>query len=217
MSSHQRPRNLSTYLNTSRQTIIEMLNLRGFDTSNLMQFSAANSNMDTMLEPIKLSNGSEYIEIHYELTSTRTNHKNLSKKVQQIMEKTDPKNIKKDFTIIFLVSDTMTPSVKEAVRVLANKYKVYIQVFPIKTLMYNVTKHNFVPEHIRIKKDEYSSYLEDFLDSHHINSLENLPKILESDPVAMFIGLRPGELAKIIRPSTSAGQHIVYRYCVQDK
>ena len=83
--------------------------------------------------------------------------------------------------------------------------------------MYNVTKHNFVPEHIRIKKEEYSLYLNDFLDSLHIDSLDNLPKILESDPVAMFIGLRPGELAKIIRPSTSAGKHIVYRYCVQDK
>ena len=30
----------------------------------------------------------------------------------------------------------------------------------------------------------------------------------------MFIGLRPGEMCKIIRPSMSAGEHIVYRYCV---
>ena len=83
--------------------------------------------------------------------------------------------------------------------------------------MYNCTKHKSVPQHIRITKDEYEVYLQDFLDSLHIESLENLPKIFDTDPVAMFIGLRPGEMCKIIRPSMSAGEHIVYRYCVSDK
>ena len=42
-----------------------------------------------------------------------------------------------------------------------------------------------------------------------------IPHILESDPVAMFIGLRPGDVCKITRPSQSAGKIIVYRLCVR--
>ena len=125
------------------------------------------------------------------------------------------KNKDKKLTIIFLVCDGTTPSVKEAVRMLTKKFNVFIQIFPIRNLMYNVTKHSNVPKHIRIPMRDFESFgLEDFLDSLHINSLTKLPKILESDPVAMFIGLQPGELCKIIRPSQSAGQHFVYRYCV---
>ena len=119
--------------------------------------------------------------------------------------------------IIVIVCDNLTPSVKEAVRLLNENHSIFVQVFPIRNLMYNVIKHQTVPEHIRIKKADYQVYLDDFLAAHHINTLDNLPKILDSDPVSMFIGLRPGEICKIIRPSISAGKHIVYRYCVADK
>ena len=212
-SVYQRTRHLSTYLNTSRSTILEMLETRGYNIDDYKNFVPSISNIETM-QPIIVSKSNEIVEVHYELTSTRTNHKNVSKKVQSIMDSKNENDKKKDITIIFLVSDSMTPSVKEAVRNLTNKYAIFIQVFPIRTLMYNVTKHKMVPSHIRIPKSEYKLFVDDLLDSLHIDTLEKLPKILESDPVAMFIGLRSGELCKIIRPSVSAGQHIVYRYCV---
>tara|TARA_Y100000748_G_scaffold284463_1_gene266265 strand:- start:2895 stop:3536 length:642 start_codon:yes stop_codon:yes gene_type:complete len=212
MSAYQRTRHLSTYLNTSRKTIIEMLENRGYDMTHHKSFEPAYSNNSSM-DPIIVSNDKEVVEVHYELTSTRTNHKNVSKKVNQIVEKRTDEDKKKALTIIFLVSDSMTPSVKEAIRVLTNKLGIFIQVFPIRTLMYNITKHQNVPEHIRIPKSEYSKYVDDLLDSLHIESLDKLPKILDTDPVAMFIGMRPGDLCKITRPSLSAGVHIVYRYC----
>ncbi len=212
MSAYQRTRHLSTYLNTSRKTIIEMLENRGYDMTHHKSFEPAYSNNGSM-DPIIVSNDKEVIEVHYELTSTRTNHKNVSKKVNQIVEKRKEEDKKKALTIIFLVSDSMTPSVKEAIRVLTIKFGIFIQVFPIRTLMYNITKHQNVPEHIRIPKSEYSKYVDDLLDSLHIESLDKLPKILDTDPVAMFIGMRPGDLCKITRPSLSAGVHTVYRYC----
>lgn len=215
MSSQNRIRHLSTYLNTSRNTILEMLKQRGYDVTEHMTFSPSLNN-DKNMETIKIKKDNELIEVHYELTSTRTNHKILTKRVQEIILNFDEDDKSKDITIIFIVSDLMTPSVREAIKILMSKHKIFIQVFPIRTLMYVITNHNIVPKHIRIKQDEFKEWIDDFMDSLHINSLENLPKILDSDPVAMFIGLRQGELCKIIRPSISAGQHIVYRYCVQD-
>ena len=215
MSTQNRTRHLSTYLNTSRKTILEMLKQRGYDITEHMTFSPS-LNDEKNMEAIKIKKDNELVEVHYELTNTRTNHKNLTKRVQEILLNLDEEEKSKDLTIIFLVSDAMTPSVREAIKILMNKHKIFIQVFPIRTLMYVITDHSIVPKHIRIKQVEYKDWVEDFMESLHINSLENLPKILDTDPVAMFIGLRPGELCKIIRPSISAGQHIVYRYCVQD-
>lgn len=211
-------RHLSTYLNKTRCILTEMLEIRGYDISSISSFDTFRSidNLDSM--SIDMSkNGMESIQVHYEVDSTRTNHKKLTKRIEDIINKLPSIDKSKDLTIIFIVRDGMTPSVKEAIRLLSDKYGVFIQIFPIRNLMYNCTKHKSVPEHIRIPKSEYEGYLEDFLHSLHIESLNNLPKILDTDPVAMFIGLRPGEMCKIIRPSMSAGKHIVYRYCVSDK
>tara|TARA_Y100000389_G_C17470062_1_gene529557 strand:- start:4039 stop:4611 length:573 start_codon:yes stop_codon:yes gene_type:complete len=189
-----------------------MLELRGFDVSNYKTFGPISMDENNSLAPIKVENETNILELHYDITSTRTNHKNLSKKVNQILENF---KTKKDFTLIFLTLDTMTPSVKDALRTLIKKYKIYIQIFPIRTLMYNITHHKSVPKHERYTESEYSKWIKEFMEELHINTLDNLPKILDSDPVAMFIGLRPGELCKIIRPSLSAGKHTVWRYCVQ--
>ena len=208
-------RHLSTYLNKTRCILTEMLEYRGYDISNISPFTTFTGTDKLDKLSINLSkNGKELIQVHYEVESTRTNHKKLTKRIEDIISKLESPEKSKDLTIIFLVRDGMTPSVKEAIRLLSEKYGVFIQIFPIRNLMYNCTKHRSVPQHIRITKTEYEVYLQDFLDSLHIESLENLPKIFDTDPVAMFIGLRPGEMCKIIRPSMSAGEHIVYRYCV---
>ena len=43
---------------------------------------------------------------------------------------------------------------------------------------------------------------------------DKFPKILQSDPQAVWIGAMPGSLIRIHRPSETACVAIVYRYCV---
>tara|TARA_B100001250_G_scaffold180133_1_gene154845 strand:- start:4005 stop:4661 length:657 start_codon:yes stop_codon:yes gene_type:complete len=214
-------RHLTTLVDESRPILIKMLEKRGFDVSKFGTFSPNTriDNLDSMsIKTCGVKNKNQIIQVHYEIVSSRTNHKKLTKIIDDIVNKLSDTDKKKDLTLIFIVRDCMTPSVKEAVRSLQNKYNIFIQIFPIRSLTYDVTKHSVVPEHIRIPVSDFESFgIEDFLDSLHIQSLEKLPIILDNDPQAMFIGLRPGELCKIIRPSMSAGKLISYRYCLTAK
>jgi len=88
-----------------------------------------------------------------------------------------------------------------------NKY--YTQIFEISKLIINIMEHEFVPEHTIISKDEKQKLLERF----DIATFTQLPIILKSDPVAKFIGMRRGDVCKIIRPSETSGRYEMYRYC----
>ncbi len=208
---------LTNCINTSRTTILEMLQLRGYDISSISNnlLITNETDQDKLAIKVKNEDANEITHVYYNISNTRTNHKKLSSKVESIMKAINEENKKRntEINIIFIVLDVITPSVREAIKILNKKYNIYMQVFPIKQLMFNVTKHRIVPEHIRIKK---LANVKDFLQSLHIDTLDKLPKILSSDPVAMFIGLRPGELCRVIRPSQSAGIHNVYRYCISE-
>jgi DNA-directed RNA polymerase subunit H (RpoH/RPB5) len=49
---------------------------------------------------------------------------------------------------------------------------------------------------------------------YHIDEDEQFPTISRFDPVAQAIGLRPGELCEIVRPSKTAITTLYYRMCV---
>lgn len=54
----------------------------------------------------------------------------------------------------------------------------------------------------------------EFLKQNKIKSVANLPLIkFHEDMVARIMGLLPGDIVKITRPSPSAGEYITYRLC----
>ena len=66
-----------------------------------------------------------------------------------------------------------------------------------------------VPPHKIINDDEKKKLFEDY----NIKSDANLPEIDRFDPVAMLIGLRPGKIVEITRPSRSSISSKYYRLC----
>ena len=92
---------------------------------------------------------------------------------------------------------------------LEQKHFRNIYIFDIKSLMFNILKHEFIPEHEVIRdKDEISKIFEDN------NCDENkLPIILSNDPVAKLKLCVPGDIVKITRTNKTAGKYIYYRIC----
>jgi len=72
-------------------------------------------------------------------------------------------------------------------------------------------EHELVPKHtILLKRD-----VEVLLKKYQIKPYQ-LPSIRVSDPAVIAIGAKPGDILKIIRMSSTAGETVVYRHVVED-
>jgi DNA-directed RNA polymerase subunit H len=73
-----------------------------------------------------------------------------------------------------------------------------------------IMSHKLVPFHIIISDKERDELLQkiDF-------TPDQLPKILNTDPVSVSIGAQPGQIIKIIRKSHTAKEAVAYRLVVE--
>ena len=79
-----------------------------------------------------------------------------------------------------------------------------------KRVLEDITKHELVPEHIILSEKEKK----DIMKSYQIE-LNQFPKILDTDPVSLRIGAKPGQILKIIRKSHTAKEAVSYRLVVE--
>tara|TARA_B110000114_G_C15061793_1_gene385701 strand:- start:81 stop:758 length:678 start_codon:yes stop_codon:yes gene_type:complete len=87
-----------------------------------------------------------------------------------------------------------------------------IQIFTYATLLFNITKHDKIPKHIRVISDKEE--IKQMCKLKNVADVKLLPKILLSDPLANFYGLRVGELFEFKKYSKNSGIYIYYRLCV---
>ncbi len=67
-------------------------------------------------------------------------------------------------------------------------------------------KHLLIPKHIKLSDKEK----EDLLEQYKITT-SNLPRIYKSDPAVEDLGVKPGDVVKIVRKSPTAGEAVFYR------
>jgi DNA-directed RNA polymerase I, II, and III subunit RPABC1 len=89
--------------------------------------------------------------------------------------------------------------------------KLNIQVFDIKNLQYNVSKHVLVPKHELVGDEEEVKKL---IQNFNLKSKFQLPLILKTDAMAKYLGLKNGDVVKITRVSPTSGEYVMYRCCV---
>lgn len=87
----------------------------------------------------------------------------------------------------------------------------FIVLLSLDRLQFNILNHQYVPPHTILSKEQ----LDEMMKKYNVGDKSQLPDISRYDPVALAIGMRPGDVCKIDRPSKSAIHSTYYRVCVQ--
>ena len=185
-----------------RKTVLEMLEDRKYDIpeDKIIDFDEfclqyKNKNIDFHIENQSL--GNVYVHFHNETkTLSKAELKNL---LNKLIEKYEDDQLK---LIILLKEKGIGQILKEVQK---EEYK-NVEIFMNKNMMFNITHHQLVPKHILIDDEEVKEVLEKYS-----TTLNKLPKILRSDPIAKYYGLKPNQVCKIIRKSPEVGDYIYYR------
>jgi DNA-directed RNA polymerase subunit H (RpoH/RPB5) len=88
--------------------------------------------------------------------------------------------------------------------------KMRVSFFCIYEIVVNALEHELVPRHEPVPQEEVPALLKRV----RVNEKSQLPIIrYHTDPIARLLGLVPGDIVKITRPSPSSGEYVVYRAC----
>ena len=87
----------------------------------------------------------------------------------------------------------------------------FIVLLSLDRLQFNILNHQYVPRHTILSDDKISEMMK----KYNVMEKSQLPDISRYDPVALAIGMRPGEVCSIDRPSKSAISSLYYRVCTQ--
>jgi len=79
-----------------------------------------------------------------------------------------------------------------------------------KKQQFDILNHELVPHHEVINDDEKQKILKKYKITP-----DQLPKIMDNDPVSLSIGAKPGQILKIIRKSHTAKEAVAYRLVVE--
>lgn len=196
----------------SRNILLEQLEELGYNVSNYKEFSINEVNIMFNKKQLDMlidseDKGKVYIKYH---VYKKLNENAIYETATDLFEMEDILNKETD-RIIFIIKAEPNDTLMGIQSQIWHSDKYYISIMNIDRLQYNILKHSLVPEHIILSNDEYKYFLEKY---NIINPEKQLPTISRFDPVSQSIGLRPGQVCKIIRPSETSIQAEYYRICV---
>jgi len=122
--------------------------------------------------------------------------------VEEILNKND---------ILYIVTkDELNDSLIATLKQFWEKDNIFIIIQNIKRLQFNILEHILVPKHRILNEAE----LINIKRRYNITDTNNLPKISRFDPVSVALGIKPGQVCEIIRPSKSSINSKYYRICI---
>ena len=214
---NQNHSNLISSIYKARKTILELMDKQGYNVSDYNNFSVnevnsmkQNNQMDMLLEKKEestLVKRKPKIYIRFYLTKM-IRPANIQEMIDDLFNLEEI--LTKEDTLFIIVKDEMNETIINELKHIWEQDGIFIVIENIKRLQYNILNHSLVPEHIIINKDE----VEEIMRKYNIKKKTDFPDISRFDPVARVIGMRPGHVCKIIRPSKTSITTDYYRICI---
>ena len=203
---------LSIY--NSRKNILEILESRGYEVDDYNLFSIneidamyKNNQLDMLIDEETDNEDKKKVYIKYHLKkSLRPQY--IDEFVEDLYHLDNI--LKKNDTLVVVSKDDPNDSLKKYLKQLYADDNIFVTVISLKRLQFNVLNHELVPKHRILSSTEQ----EEFLKKYNITQSSQVPEISRFDPVALCIGLKPGSIVHITRPSKTAIEGVYYRYCI---
>ncbi len=201
----------------TRPTILEILTNRGYDTSAFQDHSPEDLVRTAATNPSQLNfvveKGGEEDQhrchvLYWIESATRLRLEGLVSKLwdDEAEEVLDPK---RDEVLVILSEPFNDVFHIQAVKMWSQK-QARIAFFHIKQLVVNPAKHVMVPPHKKLSAEESQNTMA----KYHIRHKNELPRIIyHVDMQARVLGLVPGDIVEIQRPSPTSGTYTLYRVC----
>jgi DNA-directed RNA polymerase subunit H (RpoH/RPB5) len=112
--------------------------------------------------------------------------------------------------LFIIIKDEINETLTNELKHIWETDGIFIVIENIKRLQFNILDHDLVPEHSIVNESEVIEIMK----KYNITDKIQFPDISRFDPVSRAIGLRPGQLCHIVRPSKTAIKANYYRICV---
>jgi DNA-directed RNA polymerase subunit H (RpoH/RPB5) len=121
--------------------------------------------------------------------------------IEEVLTKSD--------TLFIVVKDEVNETLSNALKHIWEQEGIFIVIQNLKRLQFNILKHVLVPPHRVLSPAETLAIKQ----KYNVMNDNQFPDISRFDPVAQAIGIRPGQVCEILRPSKTAITAPYYRIC----
>lgn len=198
----------------SRITLFKVLEARGYSSQQYSKLginelkvfaTATNADIYSGLNMILPKKDDETKKCHIIYAFTKMNQ------FQRMLDQIKNQEYNSDTDeVIYMIQDSVNDTHSLVAAAAWSKYKLRVSFFCVYEIIVNPLEHELVPRHEQVPQEEVPALLKRL----RVNEKSQLPLIrYHTDPIARLLGLVPGDIVKITRPSPSTGEYIVYRAC----
>ena len=215
----------------SRSVLLELMKKQNYDTKDYQGFSIneintmkTNNQLDLILEKTNKGkiekndeeekfendeekNETEKIYIKYYLGKS-LRPSNLQEMIDDLFNVEEV--LTKNDTLLVVVKDEVNETLVNTLKHIWESEKIFIILIPLQRLQFNILEHILVPSHRVLNEAEKIN----IKNRYNITYDYEFPELSRFDPVAQAIGIRPGQLCEIIRPSKTAISAPYYRIVI---
>jgi len=201
---------LDSQIYSARTNLLSQLKSQGYDVNGYIGFTLTEINAMVRYEQldfvVEKENGQKtFVKFHIAQALRPTQIKDMVEAYYNIEETLT----KSDNLYIITMNDPNDTLIK-MVNNIWLRDGIYVMINSVPRLRFNVLEHSLVPKFTVLNEEEDK----EFRKKYNITNNSQIPNISRFDPVAVAIGMRPGQICKILRPSRTAITAPYYRICV---
>jgi DNA-directed RNA polymerase subunit H (RpoH/RPB5) len=228
--ANQNTSSLISQIYKSRGVLLELMKKQDYDVSEYDGFSIneintmkTNNQLDMILSKKTEESTENNEEKGEEFNSSKENNQKKIYIKYYLGKSLRPNNLQemiddlfnveevltKEDTLLIVVKDEVNETLTNALMHIWESEKIFIIIMPLQRLQFNILEHVLVPPHRILNEIEKINVK----NRYNIISDEQFPQLSRFDPVAKAIGIRPGQVCEITRPSKTAISALYYRIC----